>query len=776
MTDSAHSSFFASTALVAAAILGACLASFSGFHQFDALHGLIASGTITLALLLNTGSGRAHDRSTLHTAGWVALAICAGWLVIAIVVQQSHGVWANALASTSPALLAGVTLLTVGGWSTAIANRFPSIPVALLITALVSMVAAGLQFSGVQFPPPIPEVTPTGGFAHAFSDDPLTATGILICMALAATAAAARSTGAASLLAAIAALLAVATTIFTAPSLAVLLIVPAAGAAGFTALKQSARPTLGVLLSTGIIAIVAALFHPAAPMRELSPDEPAAVDSAEFVEHINPEARTPFPQVSTGAALPGGDSDATRLMRDAVRRMAQDSLWLGSGAGATVLRLGEFVDADNPWAIAHPEVSPTWTRSPEPVVRWVAELGLLWVASVLAALALLLAAALRSGQTPTTHILIAAIAVVAWLVCPGADTHAGALLLAVAFGYSLLTAPGPSSVAALGHWLVPVLSAAFCLVHFQSARWSLHNAGGVQWANAGAAEEALVRFARANTIFPRFESTLNAGVMGVYNTGTSRDVVAASASLQNAARMSSGSAVARFELANHFVRSMGSTVDSEAAGEEARTNARDLLHRALELNPNSAQCGMMLGQLYLMELQPMDALAVLEGLLQRDLPRAIRTRVLIQVASVYIDVVEAPRQALAPLQEALELEQSTMARRELESRVSMVERWIETGTRPATGNGLEPEGPGAQPEGHEGHEGHEEHNPLQPEGAGHSDEGIRDLYAPGTVLENDGSGRDPHAEHDHDHAHDHDHDHDDDHSGSGAAPPSEGSP
>jgi predicted MFS family arabinose efflux permease len=70
-----------------------------------------------------------------------------------------------------------------------------------------------------------------------------------------------------------------------------------------------------------------------------------------------------------------------------------------------------------------------------------------------------------------------------------ASYSAGALLLALAFGYSLLTAPGPRSAATLGHWLVPVLSAAFSgpglLGGFADSsmranvldRWSAHDRG-----------------------------------------------------------------------------------------------------------------------------------------------------------------------------------------------------------------------------------------------------------------------------------------------------------
>jgi tetratricopeptide (TPR) repeat protein len=713
----------------AAALATACLAAFSGFHQFDAIQTGAATFLVTTGLFLATLSGRPPAPSLSRKLGMGALALAGAWAVGLLLAGPVRANWADGLAALSPLFLFALALLVFvrqrhvgrgGGW----------IAISLATVAIGSAGAAVLQRFGIAIPPPIPYVTPVDSWARGFADDPLSASGWFGLMILASVAAFERSSPRMRIALSAGIVCAAVGCAFTAPSLALLIpLVAVATLAVAGAIRKSPGATQAGVAGS-VVLLVAIFAHPSLPDSGNSDELPVA-ESADFVDHLEPEFALPFPQTANGVALPSGDRRATLALANAASSLAAENPWVGFGPGALHLRVQEGLDPDSDWALAHPELTPTWSRAPVPAIRWASELGVLWLLLAVAGPFILLLRPLSMLGSSVPTAVASFLAVPAFLLLPGADTGAGAILAATALGFGIVfgsesaDSPADGSRGPFGVWIVPTLATVLCLFHFQNARWSLAEAAGVQFAQAGAIEPAAQRFERATTLLTRYQSEFNAGLVGAYNTSTERDPATTAQHLQTAAILAPGSSIARFELASHFVRSMAGSVNSEEEGMEGRESSRQLLERAMVLNPNYASAGMLLAQTLVLEDQNPEAIGVLEALLARPLPPRLKLRVLAQTANVYLDIAETPQLAIPLLEQALEIETRFMNRRDLSGRLAMARLWMQTGARPAIGtefNGDSNDDAHGSPGGDHGH----------------TADDVQDLYAPGS--------RDPGAE------------------------------
>jgi hypothetical protein len=723
------------------------LVAFSGFPRFDVPQtALLVAGTGLVAVASAFEPASAAAIRAHRVALWLLTAALA-WVGASVFWGGSIAL-ADATAGASAWIAMGALALLLARYRSRF-NAQTAAPIVLALPVLAAVGASIAQRMGYDVPPAVPGVTVAG--VRGWMDDPqAAATWAMLALGALAVAPASGSRTPTALHAALCIAAAVAgglTGQFTIVIAAALALLVGAGVllARGTELRRLLPATAAVLVAAGLTLVSAApadgpVETPVEDGSGASADEPLLLDDGPA-----------FPSLMLGTAYPVASAAHESLVRRLTWDYAAGSVWTGHGPAGFTLEANAYLDTSDPVALRSNWGQPVLWRAPLPLLQWAGDYGWPLVALLIAALGLLMVPRRESDAgagVGVEDLAGAAVLVAMLLVGNGIQTGAGAALAAwlIAALVRSETAPAQTASAAIvrvppGLLIAAALMLSLAWFHIQSLRWGLEAARGVQFMSNAIVEPGAAAFERASAFQKRFESELNAGIAAVWNTTESRDELGAIHHLQSAGRMSPASATARYELANHYIRSASNLLPGgPQAIDESKRQVFDLLVRVRQLDPNHVEAALLLSQAYLVDEQTGEAIAVLESLRDRALPPAARLAVLVELGAIYADVVDEPRLALPLFEDAIELAATVAMRRQVNQYINLLRTWIETGARPAIGDS-----PAAGEEGHE--EGHDEGHEGHEEGSGGHDatEGLDQLYlnapAPGegSAAPTDGS-------------------------------------
>jgi len=718
--------------LVALVVPATLLAAFSGVPRYEISQlaiGAIAGGAAALALVMR---GVVVQMPSMRSAAGAAILGAALLATVAVLGGLAHGMPATAGDEITryALLLLGVVLTAAGVGG----DRGRAVlGGAVALTAVACGVVSLLQLADVDVLPPIPFSTIPDRAPRSFFDDPAVAAAVLGPLAVTAALLASRAVGA------------VRVALLVGASLAAL----AAGLTGDVVLAVCAAIGLGAIaaaadgparIGAGVAAVLAVAALALAPPADEDP----------LANPVEPSA--PAGLLDYGRGFPWAASDAADWARDAGPRVVAEALPFGAGPDAFAAQVGAVDDNDSAWITAQSGAVPSVHAGPSALLdllaAWGLPGGLAWLLLVGAAVV-----AAARAHSPVVALGVAVPLLAAWVLGLGAWGAPLALVTGLLLGAAVFDDDVAPSTAGLWRFALASLLVGSAGVGFMTLQWGLDAGAGHVFAGHGYVADAIEKYDDAADRQVRYESEAALALLLTLPLDDASLEERAPAMrravdhFDNARSVRPTDARVRYQLANHYARSLSVLAESEADAAERRSAVVSVLRRAVELDPNHIDAVVLLAQSYMMDGQLQNAAELLDTTTTRPVAPYDLLRVHSELGRLYADRLQDPDRALAAYERALAVAANAGEERRLQREVDFMRIWSETGIRPI----LDPREHGADIHDHGlGHD----HN--------HGDHGDHDGHDHGGDAhdghDHEGSG-DGHEGHDHG---DHDgHDHDD---------------